>query len=80
MITLVKTTGGSSGTPDKCACGSIDFIRSGIAWACSECHSYVPPTLSKGVAPIESLKRDIEALKTYQVKLKEMIKELEETI
>lgn len=77
MITLVKTIGGTGGTPAKCSCGSVDFIRSGMAWACSNCGSYVPAKLSKGTNPYQSLAQNFEDLQNLHSRLKLMLKELE---
>lgn len=79
MITLVKTTGGSSGTPKKCHCGSVDFVRSGIAWHCGNCGSYVPAKLEKG-NPFQALQMNLQALTDHHKKLREMLTELEELV
>ena len=47
MIKLIKTIGGHNGAPSACkTCGSIHFIRTSLAWNCSDCGSYVPLDLS----------------------------------
>lgn len=75
-IKLIKTVGGSSGTPEKCmGCGSISFLRAGIAWHCANCGNYFPANLSGVKANFDQLTKMNGELKTMINKLEELVKE-----
>lgn len=79
-IKLIKTVGGSSGAPEKCiACGSVHFMKSGIAWHCATCGVYFPANLSTQ-GSLSSLKANLEQLNQLHNKLKMMTNELEELV
>lgn len=79
-IRLIKTIGGSSGTPDKCpGCGSTHFMRAGIAWHCANCGVYFPANLSTQ-GSLSRLKANFNDLTKLQGELKTMVSELEELV
>ena len=73
MLKLVKTTGGSLGTPRVCGCGSTGFGKSGIAWHCVNCGTYYPTELG-----FASIKSHIQEMHDLQAQLSKMRKELED--
>lgn len=76
-LKLIKATAGSNGSPDKCgACGSIHFIKMGIAWYCTDCGVYFPTELTNTPAT-RSLLVNLHNIEKLRVKMGDRIKELE---
>lgn len=73
-IRLVKTMGGNDGSPASCrSCGSVHFIKAGIAWHCSNCGTYFPTNLS-------NLKKDFNKLTQLQNEFRAAINKLENLV
>ena len=73
-VKLIKTTGGSYGTPPKCCtCGLGSFIAVGVGWHCAKCLTYVPRKLVSH----SNLKTGLAELTKLHKELKTAIKELE---
>jgi hypothetical protein len=71
MLKLVKTIGGTHGTPPTCTgCKSTHFIKTGEAWNCSSCGLYYPKAFA-------DLRKNIEKLQGLHGDLKNMIDCLE---
>lgn len=79
MLKLVKTINGHGGSPKKCSCGSIHFMRAGVAWHCSQCGIYFPTDISKS-NPYKSLQNNLDQLNQLHGRLKGMLNELEELV
>lgn len=79
-LRLVKTTGGNNGSPDKCkSCGSTHFVRSRIAWNCSQCGSYVPINL-RTYGHADKLQKDLEVLTELHKEFKRALDDLERIV
>jgi ribosomal protein L37AE/L43A len=79
-LTLVKTTGGTNGTPTTCkGCNSSHFVKVGIAWHCSNCGTYFPAKLSQTVTA-ESIRKDFKDLDYLHRSLKDAIRTLEKLV
>jgi len=79
MLILVKTIGGGIGSPSKClSCKSEHFVKTGIAWSCSDCGLYIPVDFGKSTP--EKLQKDLENLSNSHVQFKRMIDELERIV
>lgn len=79
MLTLIKKTRETNEISQTCKCGSVCFIRSGIGWSCSSCSTYVPAKLEKNKSFCD-LKKNLEELQNLHLKLKLMMKELEDMV
>lgn len=76
MVKLVATTGGCSGSPEKCSgCGGNHFGRSSVAWHCADCGRYYPTELG-----FESLKEKLERAQSLMNDFKLAREDLEKII
>lgn len=77
MLRLIKTSNGSNGSPTACnSCGSVHFIKAGIAWHCADCGVYFPTKFTTPGSDL-GIKTNFDKLITTQKELREAIKNLE---
>lgn len=76
MIKLVKTVGGTHGSPLDCGkCGSKHFAKSGVAWHCIACGNYHPTSFGFDV-----LKKNILRIDIAMSEFKKSIDDLEKVV
>ena len=76
MIKLVKTTGGTHGSPIECgSCNSKHFAKSGIAWHCTACGSYHPTAIG-----FETIKESVEQANSLMKRFNGAINDLAKII
>ena len=75
-LKLIKTTGGSDGSPHKCSnCHQKHFVKSGIAWHCVSCATYYPTSLG-----FDTMKKHIEHAESLAKSFKRSLDELERIV
>ena len=83
VLKLIKTEGGSGGTPNECwHCGAKGFKKSGAGWTCTTCFQYYAPVVKdeNKISQLSELKLRLVKLEALQAQLKAMIDQLEESV